>query len=219
MASRRQLGIEPSHDEIAHIMGLRPDNRLTLEELFVEGRAPDKERLTHLKRVARLKVIGVFRVASTLRSGRRRERPGQPVYTDHFLTGMDGSFEQLVRVVLITMKGTSQFVRVNDLPERYRLMTKHWRETVRAEARYLLVQSVLAELLAEETQLWYHAGHQRWQASQSLIDEYVPLEREVRHLPEPRRRKKRDRRQWHGRPARDRKNGTIPGVSVGGSHR
>lgn len=218
MTEKRKDGIEPTSDQITHIMGLRPNDRLTLEELFVEGRDPDKERLTHLRQVARLKVIGVFRTASTHRTGARRERPGYPVYTDHFLPHMDGSVEQLIRVVMVNMKGTSQFVRVNDLPEKYRLMSKHWRESVRAEARYLLVQSVVEELLADETQLWYHSGHERWQASQSLIDEFEPLERTVRHLPEPKHRKKRDRRQWHGRPARDRKNGTVPGVSVGGCY-
>jgi hypothetical protein len=218
MTTKRKDGIEPTRTQAARILGFHPDGRLTLDELFVVGRDPDRQRLDHLKSVARLKVIGVFRVASTYRTGARRERPGHPVYTDHFLPGMNGDSDQLVRYILTRMKGTSQFVRVNDLPEQYRRLTKHWRESVRAEARYLLVKAVVDELIADETQLWYHAGHERWQASQSLIDEYEPLEREVRHLPEPKHRKKRDRRRWHGRPARDRKNGTVPGVSVGGCY-
>lgn len=213
--------MEPSSNTISHIFGVgKGDPGLTLQELFVEGRADDDKTLDHLLKVARLKVIGVFRLTEVMGYGRTR----RPARTDHYLPDMDGSADQLVTFIARHMKGSHDFVRPSDLPPRYRVLTKHWRDTVRAQARYLLLRETVNQLLFRQvagqleenrTQLWYHSGQQRWQASQSLIDEYEPLLRQTKGISGPKRHPKWDDRSWHGRPRRDRERNVVPGTSVG----
>ena len=210
--------VEPSDETIHHIMGY--DGGLTLEELFVEWRHDTEhgdELLAHLMDVARLRIVTVFSHASGEIYARMKMGHKWGTRATFFVPGDRGTIDELVRYVAENMKGTSEFVRVRDLPPAYRLLVKAWRDTVRARARGLLLEAVVSQLVQEERQLWHHAGDRIWQASQSLIDEYEPLRRKVRSLPAPRHRVKRDDHSYHGRPKRDRKNGTIEGVSTGQS--
>lgn len=206
---------------LAHILSYRKDDRLTLHELFVrqvpaDGDTPaytDTKKLDHLREVARLKVINAFLTASRSDVNRRSSRRAA---VDYCLPNMeDDSIDQLVRVIIRGMKRIHDFVRPNDLPVEYRMLTRHWRNSVRAQARYLLLEDVVKELVSKENQLWYHSGHKWWQASQSLMDEYEPLLRKVNNLPNAKRSRKWDDRSWHGRPRRDRSRDTAPGTSVG----
>ena len=191
------------------ILGLT--NPLTLEELFLDGLGEGSDKLDHLRRVARLKVIGVFRVAGEV-SLVTSERPSGLEYC---LSGLDGSHDQLATTIARNMKGSHSFVKPGDLSPVYRGLVEQWRNTVRAHARYLLLSEVVDELAQRQVKLWYHSADRRWQAAQSLIDEHDRLQREVKGWREPRPELPFNRRSWHGRPARDRRRAVMPGTSVG----
>jgi len=178
---------------------------LALEELF------GSDELDHLRRVARLKVIGVFRIAGEISVAMVEPPSG----LEYCLSGMDGSLDQLAATIARNMKGSHSFVKPGDLLPAYRDLAEHWRNTVRAHARHLLLLEVVTELELRHVKLWYHSGERRWQAAQSLIDEHERLLREVKRRPEPRPELPYNRRPWHGRPARDRRRAVMPGTSVG----
>jgi hypothetical protein len=200
--------VEPSVALKGRILGLT--DPLTLEELL--GRpAEEGDKLDHLRRVARLKVIGVFRVAGEVSVAVTE----QPSGLEYCLSGMDGSHDQLATTIARNMKGSHSFVKPGDLSPTYRDLAEHWRNTVRAYARHLLLSEVVDELAMRQVKLWYHSGERRWQAAQSLIDEHDRLLREVKGWREPRPELPFNRRPWHGRPARDRRRAVMPGTSVG----
>ena len=201
-------GMEPSDALKLRILGI--PSSLTLDELFAGDWSVENSTLDHLRKVARLKVVGVFRVAGEV----SREVARRPVSASYILPG-DGTAEQLVAAITRLMKGSHDFVRTNDLPPMYRALAKQWRNSVRAHVRYLLLREVVERLEGVGAQLWYFQGNREWQAAQSLVDEYDRLLREVKKRPEPRRELPFDRRPWHGRPARDRRRAVMPGTSVG----
>lgn len=246
MAKRQHAsrGVPPTIEQEDRILGIDPDDRLTLEELF-----PDERKRGYMLTIARRKVIGVFRSETQLRSPARshHSRPSrhdlleagfvpdghggfenyephegeQFEFTDHFLSDVAGGRDDLLRRIVDCMDSWSWFVTINDLPEEYRALEPYWCDKVRNEARMRLFEAIVDDLL-ENQKLWHHSGSRRWQASQSLVDEHRELTEAIRefndHPSGKHRRKKHDRRPWHGRPSRDRKNGTVQGVSIGGSY-
>lgn len=202
-------GVEPSATLKGRILGLTEP--LTLEELFAGGIGEENSTLDHLRRVARLRVIGVFRIAGEVSHVAGEQASG----LEYCLAGLDGSPDQLATTIERSMKGSHGFVKPSDLSPVYRNLAEHWRDTVRAYARHLLLMEVVNGLTLTRTQLWYHSADRRWQAAQSLIDEHDHLLREVKGWRDgPRPKRFLDRRNWHGRPARDRKRGVRPGTSV-----
>lgn len=201
-------GLEPSDALKFRILGL--SGSLTLDELFAGGNGAGNSTLDYLRKVARLKIIGVFRVAGEV----GREVTRRPACASYILPG-DGTAEHLVAAITRLMKGSHDFVRTHDLPPLYRGLTKQWRNSVRAHVRYLLLLEAVKELEGVGAQLWYFQGEQRWQVAQSLVDEYDRLLREVKKRSEPRPELPYNRRPWHGRPARDRRRAVMPGTSVG----
>jgi hypothetical protein len=197
--------MEPSHALKARILGIT--SPLALDELFTDGPDGGDSVLDHLRKVARLKVIGVFRVAGAVDHGNRSTG-------DSYVLPGDGTAEQLASAITRLMKGSHDFVRTNDLPPAYRSLTKQWLNTLRAHIRHLLVLEVVRELYVAGVQLWYFSGDEEWLAAQSLIDEYDGLLRDVKSLPGPKSRLKRDDRMWHGRPSCHRGR-VLEGTSVG----
>lgn len=199
-------GIEPSYALRARIFNLVSSR--ALDELFADGDDGVIPVLDHLRKVARLKTIGVFCVAGEVGHEYR------PTSDGYVLPG-DGTTQQLASTIVCLMKGSHDFVRASDLPSAYRSLAKQWLNTLRARIRQLLVLEVVEELYAAGAQLWYFSGDEEWVAAQSLIDEYDRLLREVRGWSEPRPELPFNRRPWHGRPARDRRRAVMPGTSVG----
>ena len=196
----RISGIQPTREQAARIMA----GQIPLVEMINEGCLP------RLRDEAKSKVADCFSlVAFCLPVDGRRYAPENTIPGDEDL-------ESLVGYIVTHIKRPGKFVRVSDLRDDYRDLSHNWRESVRSQARYSLIREVIEELLESMVQLWYHTGpgFSRWQSAQSLIDEYGSAGR--RSGRRRRRRKKYDRRPYHGRPARDRKNGTVEGVSVGG---
>lgn len=192
--------IEPTREQAVRIMG----GRLPLAEIINEGCLP------RLRNEAKSRVADAFSLVTLcLPVGRRcRQAPENTIPGDEDL-------DSLVGYIVTHIKRPGKFVRVSDLRDDYRGLSPSWRESVRSQARYSLIREVIEELLDSMVQLWYHTGpgFSRWQSAQSLIDEYGSTGcRSSRR----RRRKKHDRRPYHGRPARDRKNSTVEGVSIGG---
>lgn len=204
----RHGGVEPSDALKLRILGLT--SPLMLDELFAADGDTENSTLDHLRKVARLKVIGVFRVAGEV----GREETRRPVSASYVLPG-DGTAEQLATAVGRLMKGSHDFVRTNDLSPMYRGLAKQWRNSVRAHVRHLLLLEAVKELEGADAQLWYFPGDEEWLAAQSLIDEHSRLLREVKGWREPRPELPFNRRSWHGRPSRDRRRRVMPGTSVG----
>lgn len=195
-------GIEPTQEQAVRIMG----GRLPLAEIINEGCIP------RLRNEAKSRVADAFSLVTLCLSvgGRCHQAP------ENIIPG-DEDLESLVGYIVTHIKRPGKFVRVRDLRDDYRGLSYSWRESVRSQARYALIREAVEELLDRMVQLWHHTGpgFSRWQSAQSLIDEYSSGRRPSRRG-RCRRRKKYDRRPYHGRPARDRKNGTVEGVSVGG---
>jgi hypothetical protein len=95
---------------------------------------------------------------------------------------------------------------VDDLPRSYHAESRRDREIV---ARFVCFELIMRQLilLREENELWYQEG---WVVPQSVMDEYLRLVRGSRQS-------YCDQRSFHGRPNRDRYDGTLPGTSVGAS--
>lgn len=224
--SRKKKGVTPGPELKKHIMR----NRFSLHELFVADRDehPDGEFLVNMRMVARQRIIGVFIHATDPRDNRG---------TDNYLVGAGSTLTDLVYYIANHMKGSGRFVRPDDLPPVYSELNHHWRDTVRAEARKMLLVEALSgssepdlhdsELgidgLFTERHIWYDEGSGLWQARQSLIDEYQLLRRAIGQIvaPPPKTPIKDDRRTFHGRPngqgrRRARENGN-PGASIGGT--
>lgn len=212
---KRHDGVEPSVSMIMHILNYTEERGLTLKELFVKDRDEGDLTLSYLLETAYLKVIEVFQITEMIDVGRVR----RPRRTDHYLPGMSDSVDRLLGLISIRVRSVRDFVRISDLPPQYQRLNSHWREKICSQARYLLLREVIYQLVTENTKLWYHAGHERWQASQSMIDDYGPLLRKHKGLPRPKRQPKWDDHSYHGRPRRDRHGrGVLPGVSVSLSH-
>lgn len=195
-------GVEPTREQAVRIMG----GRLPLAEIINEGCIP------RLRNEAKSRVADAFSLVTLCLSvgGRCRQAPENTIPVDEDL-------ESLVGYIVTHIKRPGKFVRVSDLRDGYRGLSYSWRESVRSQARYLLVKEAVEELLDSMVQLWHHTGpgFSRWQSAQSLIDKYSSGRRPSRRG-RRRRRKKYDRRPYHGRPDRDRNNGTVEGVSIGG---
>ncbi len=167
----------------------------TLEELF------EPSRLARLEKMALYKTIGVLR---------RETSP------DYAVPGSD-DLAELVLYVRANIGSWRGFVTLRDLPAAYHGYRGTLAKQVLADARAMLLLRAIGNI--PPWQLWYHSGHGHWQAAQSLIDQYRPLQRAVWRLPAPKPTAKFDDRHYHGRPERDRTNGTPEGVSTGrGSH-
>lgn len=194
-------GIEPTREQAVQIMG----GRLPLAEIINEGCIP------RLRNEAKSRVADAFSLVTLCLSvgGRCHQAPENTIPVDE-------NIESLVGYIVTHIKRPGKFVRVSDLRDNYRGLSCSWRESVRSQARYSLVKEAVEELLDSMVQLWHHTGpgFSRWQSAQSLIDDYSSVGRRSGRC--RRRRKKYDRRPYHGRPARDRKNGTVEGVSIGG---
>lgn len=194
-------GIEPTREQAVRIMG----GRLPLAEIINEGCLP------RLRNEAKSRMADAFSLVTLcLPVGRRCcQVPENTIPVDEDL-------DSLVGYIVTHIKRPGKFVRVSDLRDDYRGLSYSWRESVRSQARYLLVKEAVEEMLESMVQLWHHTGpgFSRWQSAQSLIDDYSSVGR--RSGRRRRLRKKYDRRPYHGRPARDRKNRTVEGVSIGG---
>ena len=195
-------GIEPMQKQAMRIM----EGRIPLVEMINEG------CLSRLRDEAKSRVADAFSLVTLCLSvgGRCRQAPENTIPVDEDL-------ESLVGYIVTHIKRPGKFVRVSDLRDDYRGLSYSWRESVRSQARYSLVKEAVEELLDSMVQLWHHTGpgFSRWQSAQSLIDKYSSGRRPSRRG-RRRRRKKYDRRSYHGRPDRDRNNGTVEGVSIGG---
>ena len=182
------------------------EGRIPLVEMINEG------CLSRLRDEAKSRVADAFSLVTLCLSvgGRCRQAPENTIPVDEDL-------ESLVGYIVTHIKRPGKFVRVSDLRDDYRGLSYSWRESVRSQARYSLIREAVEELLDRMVQLWHHTGpgFSRWQSAQSLIDKYSSGRRPSRRG-RRRRRKKYDRRPYHGRPDRDRNNGTVEGVSVGG---
>lgn len=193
-------GVKPTREQAVRIMG----GRLPLAEIINEGCLP------RLRNEAKSRVADAFSLVTLcLPVGRRcRQAPENAIPGDEDL-------QSLVGYIVTHIKRPGKFVRVSDLRDGYRGLSYSWRESVRSQARYSLIKEAIEELLDSMVQLWYHTGpgFSRWQSAQSLIDEYGSAGRRSSRR---RRHTKYDRRPYHGRPARDRKNNTVEGVSIGG---
>ena len=171
---------------VTHLAGM------ALEELFIP---PALERL---ERMALYKIICVLR------------RPAHPEYS------VAGTGESIAELAFHVRDHTSKwhgFVAMHDLPMPFRGYTGKLGKEVLADARIMLLLHAVAGI--PEHQLWYHGGLGYWQAAQSLIDQYRPLQREVWRLPAPKATQAFKDSSWHGRPRRDRNNGTVEGTSIG----
>ncbi|XMB33805.1 hypothetical protein QQ965_03640 [Candidatus Saccharibacteria bacterium oral taxon 955] len=195
-------GIEPTRERAARIMA----GQIPLVEMINEGCLP------RLRNEAKSRVADVFSLVTLCHPVGRRCRHAP----ENTIPG-DEDLESLVGYIVTHIKRPGKFVRVSDLRDDYRDLSHNWRESVRSQARYSLVKEAVEELLDSMVQLWHHTGpgFSRWQSAQSLIDKYS-LGRRPSRRGRRRRRKKYDRRPYHGRPDRDRNNGTVEGVSVGG---
>lgn len=195
-------GVKPTREQAVRIM----EGRIPLVEMINEGCLP------RLKGEAKSRVADAFSLVTLcLPVGRRcRQAPENTIPGDEDL-------ESLVGYIVTHIKRPGKFVRVSDLHDDYRGLSCSWRESVRSQARYSLVKEAVEELRDSMVQLWHHTGpgFSRWQSAQSLIDKYSSGRRPSRRG-RRRRRKKYDRRPYHGRPDRDRNNGTVEGVSIGG---
>ena len=195
-------GIQPTREQAARIMA----GQIPLVEMINEG------CLSRLRDEAKSRVADAFSLVTLCLSvgGRCRQAP------ENIIPG-DEDLESLVGYIVTHIKRPGKFVRVSDLRDDYRGLSYSWRESVRSQARYSLIREAVEELLDSMVQLWYHTGpgFSRWQSAQSLIDKYSSGRRPSRRG-RRRYRKKYDRRPYHGRPDRDRKNRTVEGVSVGG---
>ena len=221
----RKKGVHPGPDMKARIMS----NQLTLHELFVDGREeyPNGEFLVNMRLVARQRIIGVFIHATDYRDDR---------VTDNFINSAGTTVSDLVYYIATHMKGSGRFVRPNDLPPHYACLNEHWRDTVRGEARRMLLtealvgtsdpalheQKLAIDGLYNGIDIWLHSHMGIWQARQSLIDEYQMLRVAIGQIVAPSTKTpiKDDRRTFHGRPngqgrRRAREQGN-PGASTGG---
>jgi hypothetical protein len=204
-------------------------NRLSLHELFVRDREehPHGEFLVNMRLVTRQRIIGVFIHATD---------PTDHRVTDNFINSAGTTVSDLVYYIATHMKGSGRFVRPADLPPHYAALNDHWRDTVRAEARRMLLTEALVgtddpdlhdhklaiDGLYNGHEIWLHERMGIWQARQSLIDEYQMLRAAIGQIIAPSTKTpiKDDRRTFHGRPngqgrRRARQNGN-PGASTGG---
>lgn len=177
-------GIEPIQEQAMRIM----EGRIPLVEMINEG------CLSRLRDEAKSRVADAFSLVTLCLSvgGRCRQAPENTIPVDEDL-------ESLVGYIVTHIKRPGKFVRVSDLRDDYRGLSYSWRESVRSQARYSLIREAVEELLDRMVQLWHHTGpgFSRWQSAQSLIDECSSGRRPSRRG-RRRRRKKYDRRPYHG---------------------
>lgn len=141
---------------------------------------------------------------------------------EFFLPMTSAEISALAVAVAWAMPYAHKFVRKTDLLPRLTLLPHKEREVLRLYGRRLLVEEVVAALVEDNTDLWFHEGSRSspsgWQMSSSLMGELPDLRRTMRGL-EPRHphfRKKFDRRNYHGRPNRDRFRDGPEALSTGG---
>lgn len=157
-------------------------------------------RLLRLRKIARLSIVDVF------------------TRSDNYAIGVDSTVQALTNYVLRHLKRRRNFANMNDVWECLRDGTKAQRQHTLAEIDQILIAEALTVLVGTNDKpgvLQYMRGSREWVAPQSLIDEDEQLRREVGWLPTPRAPRLFNDRSWHGRPRRDRKNGTTEGISAG----
>lgn len=226
VAPKRELPL-PDEAIVDRLSQDDPNPPFTLEELLLPS-VPGRLLL-----LAKLKVVKTFLdpVAAFVRAQNRegREQPRcmlDPRYGRHgevkdcFIPLDTNSIRDLARVVAQTMPSAYKFVRPWDLQESFRDLPDKWLDAARAEARLLLVVTVLTELDTAREMLWYQAGssgrHGGWQASTSFVDLHDELEREVRNLPPLHQhwRTPVNDHSYHGRP-RQHRGRVVDGLSTG----
>ena len=134
----------------------------------------------------------------------------EPLYG---VVAADDSIATLALFVPEKTRRWNGFVTSDDLPAPYRTYAGKLRKEVLADVRMLLLFQAIAGI--SDDRLWYHEGDGYWQAAQSLIDQYKPLQRQVWQLPAAKGSQLFNDHRWHGRPRRDRDNGTVEGTSTG----
>lgn len=192
---------------------------ITLEELFLEGR-PNTQVFDHLMKVARLKVISVFRMAVQIervseyadpdtvytkaksfdewydkRVSEHEKSERRPKFTENYILGVENDVNALVKYVQMRIKGIFRFVDVKDLPSEYQELVDEWRDVVRNRAGNQLVERAIKEMYAKDE---IYFIDDCWQACQSLIDDGKRLARDLKGV-HPKRRVKRDDRSFHGK--------------------
>lgn len=193
----------------------------------------DGEHLDRMLSLALLKIMDTFAepeatYARTLEIGPDRLGMSNPrrgrrgIVWEHFLPVGDPSIEQLALLTAKAMPRVRKFVRVEDLPECAKILPAEHLEAVRAYARLSLVQEALDPLAEDQTELWRYEGTSRrpggWQVAESLMSQRHDLRRTLKGLEpyHPHWRNKFDRREYHGRPKRDRDRPQVPvGQSTG----
>ncbi len=136
-------------------------------------------------------------------------RPGREV-RDRSTCGYIASVgDQLSSLATYLMRNMGPWVldkvySADDLPRRYHAESRRDREYV---ARYVCYELIMRQLLLlrDAHDLWWQEG---WTVPQSVMDQYLRLVKSSKQS-------YRDDRAFHGRPRRDRDNGTLPGASVG----
>lgn len=180
-------------------------NQVSLDDIF------DDETYVERRLVARHRIIGVFDVAIDPFSKRG---------TDNFIVGVAERISDLADYVSDKMRHRRNLIVIDDLPFRYAPLPKKQREKVcQPLRRQLIIDELIAMRDAEE--IYWQDG--RWQAKQSLIDEYVRFRevrqehyRKVEEVHRTALRIKRDNRTYHGRPRQQTKRRGIPeGTSIG----
>jgi hypothetical protein len=168
--------------------------RITLDELFVDGRDEKQEGdlLAKMRKVARCRLIGTFVHAKD-----PRDRKG----TYGHVVGCGGTITELVQYVAVHMQHSHAFVRATDLPPQYFALNNHWREAVRNEARRLLLTEVLLGTQGNQSNIEvpglfrehidYDEGLGHWIASLSLLAEYGEIRPQIGDIVRPQKRLER----------------------------
>ncbi len=135
--------------------------------------------------------------------GTRRDRT-----TCGYFANLDDNLTSLANYLAAKMgpRVLRRIYSVNDLPWIYRRESQKDRETVVGYVCYELIMRQLVMMQGVD-HVYYLQG---WNMPPSVMDEY-------RLMFKNSQRSYRNEGSWHGRPNRDRFNGTRPGTSVGNS--
>lgn len=136
-------------------------------------------------------------------------KPGRAVLdrsTCGYIASVDNQLSSLATYLMRSMGPwvLDKVYSPDSLPRRYHGELRRDRETV---ARFVCFELIMRQLilLRDAHDLWWQEG---WTVPQSVMDEYLRLVKSSKQS-------YRNDRAFHGRPRRDRDNGTVPGVSVG----
>lgn len=194
---------EHDDDKVSGLQRTLVRTRFRMVEVFSLTELPPEDRR---RRYARMRPFSV-RSDLFLPFGEYVGEEGEPAY-------LDESPESLASYLTVHAARRRELLKPSDLPWHYRRLPQKEVENLLEEMHYLLMRHLVKALAEHPVCLWSHCDG--WQAARSFVDELATLRRiEFTSTRRRKRRVKSDMRPFHGRPGRDRKNGTIPGVSIG----